>query len=508
MELLRNFKLNILYRQLPYIVIIAIGICSFLFSLDMSYIGDDLNHIFIYSDKYPHWYERPLIIPFSWLAINGRFADMAYGILSLSIPKWLLAIISAAFETLFYLFILKLSGLRSNQVLLKLILIALVMFTFCWWDSFFLFIVKVNYLWTVTAILITSWFILFPGKKEANKKWSWFMIPFALIAGWGHEAAGAPVSLGFLVYFLICKDFKRYPLYNKLIMTSFVIGNILCLSSPGIWNRFGSERIPDDSMMMLLLKSSFYALILIMIIISLFLSKSGRNCISKLIHSYWIVFVIAGISQLAFIIAGGIVGRSGWFSQTYSIISILGIIHIITYNRRYEIRMYSRILSYAIFAVLLFHEIGICRLQMRANKQLISCEKKFCQSTDGIVFADPIQRNQFPWWALNKNKACVDNDDFWMIKVYDHRIGQNQKRYRLLPKVLETFTSADLKGKDIIRIGNGFVSAKLSDKQFHTFRIWDEVYDAIPFTSTDGIELSYISKRIIDPGDRNYYTRY
>lgn len=512
----QNSKFNIISSLkdnpgiiLIYITLISIGICSFLYSLGMSYIGDDLNHIYIFGNKFPHWYQWPLIIPYSWLVINGRFGDMLYGILSLSSPNWLMALLSAIFETLFYIFIIKLSGLKRDQTLPKLFLIALVMFTFCWWDSFFLFVVKVNYLWATTFILITSWFILFPGKKDSNKKWMWLMIPFSLISGWMHEASGIPISFGFLVYFFINRNFNQYPLYSKIIMGAFVVGNILSLSSPGIWSRFLTERTPDDPAYLLILKSCFYALLLIVIILALTLQKKGRKILYDFSHSYWIIFAIAGISQIIFVAAGGIIGRSGWSSQTYSIIAIFGLYQLHRKNHHVENHfLTSQIFSFVLFVIILFHNIGVCHLQLKANKQLKECEIQYIASNDGIVYFNPTQRNEFPWWSLSKNKACVDNDDYWCIKVYNNRLGNNTKEYRLLPIQIKNFRYSDLDNNDLTKFKNGWISRHPIKFIIHKNDTINRKFNIIQFKSITGDTINYIEPKAIDPGDRDFYTKF
>lgn len=39
-----NNTCNLWYPNLPYLITIIIGICSFLFALDMSYLGDNLDY--------------------------------------------------------------------------------------------------------------------------------------------------------------------------------------------------------------------------------------------------------------------------------------------------------------------------------------------------------------------------------------------------------------------------------------------------------------------------------
>ena len=155
-----------------------------------------------------------------------------------------------------------------------------------------------------------------------------------------------------------------------------------------------------------------------------------------------------------------------------------------------------------LFVIMAAHECGVCAYQIKGNQQLTQCRKLYEASSDGVVYASPIQRNEFPWWTLNKNKACIDNDDTWLIEVYDLRLGNSQKHYRLLPKALQNLDMnkariANLPSEESIEqtrpAGTSADGRLLRDGVEQT---------VVEFTAANGEILYYVAPRIIDPGDR------
>lgn len=487
---------------LPYLMIGIIAVCTYISAYGMEFLGDDLNHGMHTAEKFPHWYQWPLAIPYQWLTGNGRFGDMIGNVLLAQAPMWLLATLSGLMEGLLYLLAMKMSFPTKKSVLPRLVVLAVIMFTFPWWDSFFLFVCRINYIWTAALTLLTLWVTLF-RHQEIKASWCFILIPMALTAGWGHEACGMPTAVGLLVYIYSGNYFGKLPKSNRWILIALIIGGFLSITSPCSYSRLGSARIPDDILPVLLLKSSFIALMLILFLAVACCFGYGRKIIMALCRTPWIVLTVAAISSIVFVAAGGVVGRSGLFSQIYALIAICGLIRKLTGEQRlWKGGMSVGLTSAFLFVIMAAHECGVCAYQIKGNQQLTQCRKLYEASSDGVVYASPIQRNEFPWWTLNKNKACIDNDDTWLIEVYDLRLGNSQKHYRLLPKALQNLDMnkariANLPSEESIEqtrpAGTSADGRLLRDGVEQT---------VVEFTAANGEILYYVAPRIIDPGDR------
>lgn len=491
-----------LISNLPYVTVGVIAVCAFISSYGMEFLGDDLNHGIRTAERFPHWYQWPLAIPYQWLTGNGRFGDMAGNLLLAQAPMWLLASLSALMEGLFYLMMTKMSFPRKNAVMPRLTVIAVILFAFPWWDSFFMFVCRINYIWTAALTLLTLWMTLF-RQKELKAVWCWVMVPIALMAGWGHEACGMPVAVGLCLYLYCRRGFRTLPEVNRWILIALIIGGVLSITSPCSYSRLGSGRIPDDPIVVLLLKSSFIALALILAIGAACCSESSRKRILELCHTPWIVLAAAAISSMLFVAAGGIVGRSGLFSQTFGLVAICILIRkFLGDDCGSKGGMAATIASIVLFIIMTAHECGVCVYQVKANRELTQCRLLYEASSDGVIYASPMQRNQYPWWTLCKNKACVDNDDSWYIEVYDHRLGHDRKHYRLLPEALRGLHSDEADVGNLNADGR-IERIKPQGTSADNILIRNgEQYTVVEFTSADGKNLYYVSPRIVDPGDR------
>lgn len=488
---------------LPYLTIGIIVVCAFLSAYGMPFLGDDLNHSIRTAEMFPHWYQWPLAVPYQWLTGNGRFGDMMGNILLAQAPMWLLASLSAVMEGLFYFMAVKLSFPMRQAVLPRLVIIAVIMFAFPWWDSFFLFVCRINYIWSISLTLLVLWFALFRRNRDEESKWIWVLLFVALIAGWSHEACGMPVVAGLVVYFLYVRKFGSLPKIDRITLVAFAAGAVFSVTSPCSYSRLGSVGAPDDSVPVLILKSSFIVLILVMVLIVLCCLNNGRRKILSLCHGPWIVLVVAALCSTLFVAVGGVVGRSGLFSQMYALIALAILVRKLVGEEPLALTgIPVRLTSVLLFLAMAGHDVGVCAYQIEGNRELRYCRNLYERSSDGVIFASPRQRNEFPWWTLGKNKACVDNDDFWLVEVYDLRLGDGRRHYRILPEKLANPNDGDY--RSAAEAAGGWIECGKPDgvgPDNIMVRDGDQ-YTVVNFSAGDGQTLYYISPRILDPGDR------
>lgn len=499
-----NSKSDIrIYAWLPYLMIGIIVVCSFISAFGMVFLGDDLNHAIRTSEKFPNWYQWPLAIPYQWLTGNGRFGDMIGNILLAQAPMWLLASLSAVMEGLFYLMAIKIAFPQAKAVLPRIVILAIIMFAFPWWDSFFLFVCRINYVWTTALTLFVVWFSIFRKGPEITSAWRWLLLVIALVAGWGHEACGMPLVAGLAFYFLFSGKFSSLPKFSRIVIISFIFGSLLSVTSPCSYSRLGAHSTPDDTVPVLILKSSFLVLALILVVGIAFCCKTGRKKIRSLCRTPWVVLAVASVCSLLFVAVGGVVGRSGLFSQMYALIALgLLVRRFVGDDRLVSSSAPVMLMSVLLFGLMAAHEIGVCIYQVKGNRELGYCRQLYEDSADGVIYASPMQRNDFPWWTLSKNKACVDNDDFWLVEVYDFRLGKGRKHYRLLPAELENISGIDFDASDR-GIAGRIEAHKPDGVGLDNLLVRDgRQYTVVEFPSKTGGMLYYVSPRIVDPGDR------
>ena len=492
-----------LYVCLPYLTIGIIVVCAFLSACGMPFLGDDLNHSIRTAEMFPHWYQWPLAVPYQWLTGNGRFGDMMGNVLLAQAPMWLLASLSAAMEGLFYFMAFRLSFPSRKAVLPRLVVLAVVMFAFPWWDSFFLFVCRINYIWSTSLTLLVLWFALFRKERDTYSKWTWLFPLVALIAGWCHEACGMPVVAGLVTYFLFVRKFGFLTKINRITLVAFTVGAVFSVTSPCSYSRLGNGSVPDDSVSVLILKSSFIVLILLSAIIVLCCFKEGRRKFLSLCRSPWIVLVVAALCSMLFVAVGGVVGRSGLFSQMYALIALGILVRKLVGEEFLSVSgVPVRLVSVLLFLVMAAHEVGVCSYQVEGNRELRYCRRLYERSSDGVIFASPRQRDEFPWWTLRKNKACIDNDDFWLVDVYDLRLGEGHRHYRILPETLENPRDGDY--RLAAKAAGGWIDDRKPEEVGpDNILVCDgSQYTVVDFTSISGRTLYYISPRILDPGDR------
>ena len=217
----------------------------FLYFFDVPTLSDDMVYRFMWNKNeadavqlinnindllYSQWNH--------YFSINGRaIVHLLVQFFLVFIPPVVLQIINAfIFVVLLYLIANYISKDIKEQLFISCI-------------SFFLFFVvfqgfrtailwglgAFNYSWVLVATMMLLLFFQRIENKKANKKYL-LLSPLSFIVGWSHEGLAIPLSCSFIFYFYI----NRKVLFRKAIfpyMLFFIIGSIVIMLSPGIWNR-------------------------------------------------------------------------------------------------------------------------------------------------------------------------------------------------------------------------------------------------------------------------------
>ncbi|MDE6277210.1 MAG: hypothetical protein K2M06_03795 [Muribaculaceae bacterium] len=388
--------------------------------------GDDLGYgaYFNYYGGsllyYPRWVLR------HWALTNGRFPNYLLPLLLWFSPRWLALLLNAAVVALFFYFSGKCLGSRGP--LARTMLAALLLLTMAWWDASTLMAVSLNYVWAAAAGLAFAYFwLVAPWRKRGLGARLLFCL-FAFVAGQMHEAMAAPLSTGLLAYCLVGRRWRGMERWRLASLLCFFAGTAVCLASPALWMRVGGGHEPDDALGVLLLKSDFYVLALVCI-----LGVSAVACRSKfaaLVRGPWLAFAVAAVASMCISGFGGIVGRSGWFAQTYALIVLLWL---------YWPERESRVLkgaTYTLTAAAVVCWGMMTGVQVRLSSEARMAAALFRESPTGTFYMDHTPVGDLPWYALGRPRGAVSNceDNTRRVLEGEYRPGCE---YAMLPARFE-----------------------------------------------------------------------
>lgn len=459
----------------------------------MPFTGDDLGYGAGFGTYYGGDLEAyPLFAARHWLHVNGRMANLITPFLLFFSPKWLLATLNGIMTALFFAFALKAVGFTRQTVSAQLFLIALIAFTFPWWDSMMLFDVSFNYVW---ASAFGLGFLLLLFKDTIKRRWAWMAWIFAFLAGAMHEAMSVPIVCGLFCYYYFSGNWRNTPKPKRIMTGAFVLGSAMAFLSIGIWRRFGSDFVPNDPMWLLTLKSDFYAILFLLFIVTARLASPLR--LAEMMRRQWVVYAVAAIISMGFSAVGGIVGRSGWFAQIFALIALF------QWARECDWRINRKVAALAsawLLVAIVAHYAELTRWQLKTSSELRKAISLYEESPDGTVYMDFTPHDRFPWWVLHKNRGVPDADDSYILQTITQFHGDESRPMRILPSAVEQLDARSVKGD--MRIGNGWVSREKPDTDENgIFDRNGQQYVSVPFRK-NGIQLYFLTPRYLDPGDR------
>lgn len=511
-------KRNCNYIITLYLVIMGV-ILWILYSM-VTHFGDDIGYKFIinnFSDKLNGW--EPGIYVYillrKWLLINGRFSDaLVIGGLHW-LPDWLLALITSICWVVTAVLILKLIKANNDHFFLKSFCLAFLWLGLPMWDRALLTAVAINYVWATCFGLIVAYWVI-NSYKGIPLFLKTAIIIFSFFAGMMHEGMSLPLLMGFITYELIqeenLKEIVKKPwkwfknsgsAFRRVIIASFALGVLVVIASPALWRRFFNsiDTTPDAPIWVLFIKSDF--LIIPLVIISGILMLYNRRIFNELIKSEWIIFAIGALVSAAISSVSGIVGRSGWFSQVYSLIA-LGIIFTKIKLLPNKIRIVGSGMGILLMLAVITCYISAISWQYYRWKEYNSIIKEYLASDDGIVYHDYVDDYEIPWYTLNMTIGIPDPDDSfekWNIEEY---LG-NGKPLIILPQKLknwhadESFPNLEkgfLTNYDI----SNFRVKGYAENEINIYKEGDNLYTVTPFVK-DNAEFFYVRPLDLDPGD-------
>lgn len=501
------------------ITIVFIGLCYLLYQFSFMPLGDDLTFIrrYVELEEEKGLLAYPIFFYRHWLWSNARLADKINPLFFVILPKWVMYVANSVMLVSLFWLTAKLSRLKSDNFLSKMFLLALMVFTLPWWDSLMLNVCWLNYVWSATLGLCVIYLFGICKESTATNRWLLTLMSlFSIFAIGMHEASGIPVFAGLLIYTML-HGWKNLTIKQKILLMSIAIGAVYVASSPASWNRASSvtEMTNKRGVIEILLTSDFYLLVLGVVIIAMSLRRRGRQILCDLIHSEWIIFVIAAIVSTGLSIMSGIIGRTGFFSQIYSLIAIF---YCIARCKCDAGSVVKYVVSIILSAIIALHYTFVVYYQKIAGNELNAMLEQYDKSEDGLVYMDYLREQQIPIWVLSKIKGVPDADDVWILHTISLYYSDLKKPLIILPEQLKSMDVGEING--VQKFGFDYVtSEKPNTILFETYEkiplqhFYGEIDSSVINCDNGGTEyivtpfmkdnklLYLISERYIDWGD-------
>ena len=223
-----------------------------------------------------------------------------------------------------------------------------------------------NYLWVSTFTIVFILFLRYLDKK--NDIIYWFIAPISFLIGCSHEALSLPLSITFIIYLIVNRrEIIHKPIISCLVF--YILGAIICLSSPGIIDRADGEIILQKRILSGILNLLFNVRVTWLLLISLiFIWKRNREKAYREIFQnryYYITLIMClGIVFLC----GSTLDRVAFYSD---FISMLLLVRIISNNISLKTKRYT-IFSCSIVMLVFFIFAIIARKENFDNWQHIT----------------------------------------------------------------------------------------------------------------------------------------
>ena len=498
-------------ERLTAALCIALGVTAFFIQLFTPYAGDDLAYLSTFNGAhatYDSLWQYPRAVASHWLHSNGRSANYLLVLLTTVCNRGFVALMCGAMTGAMYWFAARLSCRRSDNPLITALLRAAWALGLPWWDSMMLFACQFNYVWATAMSLAAAWMILY--RQPRSRTGMLIACIFCATAGAMHEAASAPLLAGLVSYAMLNRDVRcGANRQQRLLLASFAVGVAEVMLSPGIWMRLGSASAQaDDALLPLLLKSAPLGLALIACIAAMACTRRGRAALAADAHTPIVVWIIAAVGSTAFCAVSGVVGRSGWWAETYTLMAAtLWLSQVISPKPR----TWHYVAAAGIALVLLAREAGLVMLQHSIYKEQQQFEDLYRTSPDGVVFLDATPDDAQPWWTLNRLRGVPDADDAYLLQTFADYYSPKSLWPTVLPTEAATLDYSAL-GDTVLGCGDRITSTLPAEAR--TYASAREGVGVMMFSDSTGCQyviqpftrygkhFYHITRRIIDPGDR------
>lgn len=511
-------------RRLSLLLCAATFVCAWIFYAHTFPEGDDV----VYWDWYRDIRSRHgsffgwLIFSFSnWEGANGRLANMLTPFFLYFPPSWLKGLLDSVILTLLLYFGLRLSCLshRYPKGMVAITLYAvLTLVTFPWWDSMTLTDCVLNYPASdmLGLAVLTLWFST-PQRQTRTMAWGGALL--GLIAGAMHEASGVALSAGLITGLIV--DSERRADRLRIFMTVGVnLGALFTLSSPGIWSRFlsGTEGTPDAPVWYILLTGSFYVIILILLLLfrAIRITAGTKDFAATMWRSLTsrpdiTLLTVATLVSTLFTAVGGVIGRSGWFGQSFALIALFRMAPTGGWNRSLRL-----IITTLLTIIYIWLWDASARVQVKLGREGNDVIAAYLSSPDGIVYYDYTEEEDLPIWLLRRPGGVPDADDMFPLREYN-RLRPDGAPFVVLPTAFRSIDLTNFRGtlkykchyltdrlpEDYVTLNPDSPVPGPMETQIEGRRMTImPVAVGTPLASESSRTIYFITPRRIDPGDK------
>lgn len=429
-------------RQKSYINIPTLWVLSVVAALAVAWsvmyiftlpMGDDLIYTSILrradgigTGAYAVW-EFPRYWARHWMYTNGRSANLFASLFMGILPHWMVSVMCGLAVGAMYLLVLYFCRLFpcKGRGVAATVVIAVIAFLFPWWDSFSLIDVNFNYVWATAMPLAFLLMLRHDGRGWLGRVGSISdssglittacVAMFCLFAGMIHEAATLSLCAGIAWMAWMRGDissggWRRMSRQRRWMLVAFFAGAAVAALSPGIIMRAVGGSSPDDVWWVVVLKSAPITLILLFVILMSLMSHNGRERLRRVMVSDRGMWVVSAIAGLAFVAVGGIVGRSGWFSQIFALIALWQWYDPVGRYRVSPVGGGLVALSLGLSAVGQMVDVDrYSYIGWKADSELRSL---YAASPDGIVCYDMPDDSRLPLWVFSRVRYLRPEDDY------------------------------------------------------------------------------------------------
>lgn len=371
---------------------------------------------------FPHYWAR------HWLHVNGRSANLLAALAMGLLPRWAVAAMGGAAVGAMCLLTVRLCGLlpARGRGLAAAAAMAVVACLLPWWDSFSLLDVNFNYVWATLLTMAVLLMLARRGDWLAGRARTVGTLLLCAVAGMCHEAASLPLCAGMLwvAYVrggLSLAGWRRLSPTRRKVLGAFFVGAALAALSPGIVMRSLRERTPDDLWWVLILKSAPITLLLLLAMCVALTRRRWRRRLLRLLRGGWGLWAVSAVAGLALVVLGGIVGRSGWFSQVAALIALCRWLRPWRWLR--VPRLAAGVAAVALGVAVVAQMVGVDVYSYRAWRVERDLRAQYAASADGIVCCDLPDDMALPFWAFSRVRVLRPEDDYthYGLRMHYHK---------------------------------------------------------------------------------------
>lgn len=429
-----------------------------------------------------------------FLNCNGRLTDILSGPMLLYVPPAVLYPICGLFVAAYYLLIVRCSRFSRSDMFGQSVALTVTALVMPWWDYSLLAVISFSYIWPMTMTMAVLYILFF--SRTQNRLLLWLTLLIAIPAGGGHDACGGPMCASLALWLLINRHKHSLNGLRIAIVIFFILGSVSPYLSPAAWGRLNESNIQDDPYFILLLKNCFIVILLTIALVVAWLTGHKLRLL-QLAKSPWLIWVVAAIISMFPSSMGGIVGRAGWFAQTWALIALFQ--WLWPYIK--IPRTLSHRISISLTLLLCLYMADFARWQIRLGGEANDILSDYRTNPSRPVARDYTRLTEIPSYLLNRTIPVSNPDLFPVTYNIITQVEGNSMPLIVIPRELASRDMSNFNGEE--RFGHDYVTSQLPEKIGRDSVITRDatIYKVIGFTK-DSRRLWLLTPRELVWGQR------